>query len=404
MSMSERAKNLLTIVMLMVLATSAFVAGYFTNTFVSARSSNALTTTNQNDTNDFSVFLEAWDIVNDHYIGELPSSTEWTYAALEGAMGSLTDRYTVFIRPVARNQEVESLRGTFGGIGAYITRPEDGGDIILDPIPGNPAEKAGIQKGDVLLAVDGTELTAEMTVNDVVALIKGEKGTAVTLTVLHPEATEPTEIEVVRDDILIPSVSSTLLDEDETIGYIVLTRFSGESSNEIAEAVQSLQEQGAQKLILDLRNNGGGLLQAAVDVADHFLGDVPIVYQQNSRDGDERVTNATSETIAPDMPLVVLINGGTASASEILAGALQDHERAQLVGQKSFGKGSVQLVFDLRDGSSVHVTASRWFTPNRQQIDEQGLTPDMTVEQTQEAIDNGRDEILNQAIELLSEE
>jgi carboxyl-terminal processing protease len=226
-------------------------------------------------------------------------------------------------------------------------------------------------------------------------------GTEVTLTVLHPGAAEPVEVIIERGDILLPSVAHSLLAEDETIGYIQLTRFSGESSNEVEKAILDLQTRGADKLILDLRTNGGGLLEAAVDVTDHFLDGGPIMYQQVKGE-DERVYNATSETVAPDIPLVVLVDGGTASSAEIVAGALQDRDRALLVGSApTFGKGSVQLVYDLSDGSSVHVTASRWFTPNRHKIDQLGLQPDVLVEITQEAIDNGRDEVLNRAIEIL---
>ena len=157
-------------------------------------------------------------------------------------------------------------------------------------------------------------------------------------------------------------------------------------------------------MILDLRNNGGGLLNAAVDIADLFLSDGPILFQV-SRDEGEREYLATSETLAPDIPLVVLINGGTASASEIVSGALQDRGRATLIGDHpSYGKGSVQLVYDLSDGSSVHVTSARWFTPDRHQIDQQGLQPDISVEITQEGLDNGRDEVLNRAIEFLQTE
>jgi carboxyl-terminal processing protease len=196
-------------------------------------------------------------------------------------------------------------------------------------------------------------------------------------------------------------VSYRLLEETaDPIGYIQLTRFSGESSNEIREAIADLQEQGAASLILDLRHNGGGLLDAAVDVADHFLEGGPVLYQESREEG-EQVQRAAAETLAPDIPLVVLVDGATASAAEILAGALQDRERATLVGQKTFGKGSVQLVFDLADGSSVHVTSARWYTPDRHQIDQQGLSPDIAVEATQEDIDNGRDVWLNQAVEFL---
>lgn len=393
-TMSNRVRNGLTIFMLVLLSLSAFAAGYFANDILNENGA-ALAQ------EDFDVFWEAWDRIEQFYIGELPTAQERTYGAIRGAVESVNDPYTLFIEPVVRERERESLQGTFGGIGAFLSRPEDGGDIVLEPIPGNPAEIAGILAGDVLVAVDGVEITPEMTVADVADLIKGLKGTTVTLTVIHPGALEPVDIEIERDDILIPSVTYRLLEEDATIGYIQLTRFSGESSNEVADAIRTLQAGGAEKLILDLRQNGGGLLDAAVDVADHFLDGGPVVYQESKTD-DDRTFSATSATLAPDMPLVVLVDAGTASASEILAGALQDRERAKLVGgSKTFGKGSVQLVFDLSDGSSIHVTSARWLTPSRQQIDGQGLEPDVLVEITQEAIDNGRDEVLTRAVEFL---
>ena len=310
----------------------------------------------------------------------------------------LGDPYTFFVEPIDREIERQSLQGTFGGIGATVTRPEEGGPIYLEPIPGNPAEAAGILSGDELLAVDGVEITPEFTVQEVVERVRGEKGTQVVLTVLHPDETEPVDITVERGDILIPSVSYRLLRENDKVGYIQLSRFSGESANEIETAVLDLQSQGATQLILDLRGNGGGLLDAAVAVADHFLTDGPILYQQ-SRGEDERVYEASRDTLAPDIPIMVLVDGGSASSSEILAGALQDRGRALLVGSSpTFGKGSVQLVYDLSDGSSVHVTSSRWYTPDHHQLDQQGLQPDILVTVTQEDIDNGRDAVLNQAL------
>lgn len=383
----------------MALAGSAFIAGYFANDFVALRSGSGMLV---RDRQSFDVFWEAWDRISDNFIGNLPDGTAVTYGAIRGAIALLDDPYTVFIEPAVRDQERESLRGTFGGIGAYLRRPEEGGEILLEPIPGNPAEIAGILFGDVLVAVDGVAITPEMTVQQVVDLIRGEKGTAVLLTVIHPDTDEAIEISVVRDDILIPSVSYRLLDTEQPIGYVQLTRFSGESGNEIQAALTELLDAGAGAFILDLRQNGGGLLDAAVAVSDHFL-DGGVVVVQQSRGSGELAREATGETLVPDLPLVVLIDGGTASASEIVAGALQDRGRATLIGQKSFGKGSVQLVFDLSDGSSVHVTSARWLTPDRHQIDQRGLEPDIAVEITQEAVENGRDEILDRAIAFLLE-
>lgn len=391
--MSTQMRNGLTVLMLVVLAISAFAAGFFANDLLAMRNAAAYS-------DDLGVFWEAWRLIEDNFIGELPTDQARTYGAIRGSLEQLEDPYTVFVEPAARDAERDSLRGSFGGIGAYITRPEDGGDVLLEPIPGNPAEAAGMLPGDILLGVDGTAVTPEMTVEAIIDMIKGEKGTTVVLTVLHPDTTEPVDLTIVRDDILIPSVTYRLL-EEAPIGLIQLTRFSGESANEVSAAIEDLQSQGAEALVLDLRHNGGGLLNAAVDIADMFLDDGVVLYQQ-SRDEGERVFTATSETLAPETPLVILVDGGTASASEILAGALQDRERATVIGGKTFGKGSVQLVYELSDGSSVHVTSARWFTPDRNQIDGQGLTPDIEVEVTQEAIDNGRDEILARAIAYLT--
>jgi len=397
--MSIRSRDILTVILVLLLAAASFTAGFFVNNFVELRNGPDVAAA-QNE--DFSVFWEAWNRIEQNYIGSLPTSTEMTYGAIRGSLGILGDPYTIFIEPVVREQERESLRGNFGGIGANIQRNE-AGEVVLSPIPGNPAEAAGILDGDVLLAVDGLEVTAEMTVEEIAAIIRGEEGTAVTLTIIHPGQTDPNNITITRAVILLPSVAFQLLPDQPTLGYIRLSRFSGESAGEVERAILSLQEQGAERLILDLRQNGGGLLDAAVEVGDHFLDEGVVLYQI-SRTEDEKIFMSTDETTAADMPLVVLIDGGTASASEIVAGALQDRERAVLIGTTTFGKGSVQLVYDLSDGSSVHVTSARWFTPDRHQIDQQGLEPNIVVVPTEEAIADGRDEALEAAVDYLLSE
>ncbi len=397
--MSNRVRSGLTLFLLVILVVGAFGAGYLTRELVNGRGSPSLAHAEP----EMALFNEAWSLIQENFIGAIPESRAVTYGAIRGALGTLADPYTVFIEPAAREVERERLQGTFGGIGAYITRSEESGEVILETIPGNPAEAAGILTGDVLLAIDGRAIPPEMTVPEIIELVKGEKGTTVVLTVRHPGAAEPMDISVVRDDILLPSVVYRLMEQDPTIGYIQLSRFSGESGNEVGVALQSLQAQGATQFILDLRQNGGGLRDAAVEVTDHFLADGPLLILESQEDG-ERVFNATAETIALNEPLVVLVDGGTASASEIVAGALQDRERAILIGNsRTFGKGSVQLVFDLSDGSSVHVTSARWLTPNRHQIDQSGLEPDLMVEVTQDDVDNGRDPVLDRAIAYLQE-
>lgn len=397
--MSTKSRDILTAVLVLLLAMASFTAGFFVNDFVDLRTGQVGSVAQGEE---FELFWEAWARIEQNFIGTMPTPTEMTYGAIRGTLGILGDPYTLFVEPVAREQEITSLRGNFGGIGANLQRNEEG-EVILTPIPGNPAEEAGILDGDILLAVDGLEITAEMTVEDIAIIIRGEEGTAVTLSIRHPGQSEQADITIVRAVILLPSVVSRILPENPTIGYIRLSRFSGESGGEVEAAILSLQEQGAEQLILDLRQNGGGLLDAAVDVSDHFLDEGVLLYQ-NSRAEDEKVFMSTSETVAAEMPMVILVDRGTASASEIVAGALQDRDRAILIGTTTFGKGSVQLVYDLSDGSSVHVTSARWYTPDRHQIDQQGLAPDIEVVPTEEAIANGLDEVLEAAVEYLQSE
>lgn len=389
--MSDTLRNVLTVVMVVLMAVAAFAAGFLSRDFAEARMAG-----NGAVAADFALLDEAWSLVERNYIGDAPPSSEIAYGAIRGSLGVLGDPYTFFVEPQASRQEMERLRGNFGGIGATISR-SDAGELVLEPIPGNPAEAAGIRSGDVLLAVDGVALAADLPVPDVGELIKGEIGTPVTLTVRHRDADAPVDIIVTRGEILIPSVWSRLLDEDPTIGYLQLTRFSGESGNEVGAALRDLIDQGATRLIIDVRGNGGGIVDAAVAVSSNFVGDVPVLIQV-SQDGGEEVVSAESTPLVPDLPLVILIDGGTASASEIVAGALQDLDRAVLIGQKTFGKGSVQNIFTLSDGSAIHVTSARWYTPSRQPIDQVGLTPDIPVEPGADAHETGRDDMLQRAI------
>jgi carboxyl-terminal processing protease len=394
--MARSKRDILLIALVVGLAVLAFGAGFLADELVRRETGREGSFASGGD---LSLFWEAWGRVESSYLGQLPSAQKTTYGAVRGALSTLGDPYTVFVEPQERQDEKTRLRGNFGGIGASLQRDEDG-NLILEPIAGNPAAAAGILSGDILLKVDGRSIEADMAVGDIADLIRGEEGTEVTLAVLHPGAEEPVEITIVRAVILLPSVSYRILEEEPTIGYIILSRFSAESAGEIKAALEDMFSQGAEKVILDLRHNGGGLLNAAVDVSDLFLDEGTVVYQI-SRDEDEREFRSTDDTVAESQPLVVLVDGATASASEIVAGALSDRGRAELIGSTTFGKGSVQLVYDLSDGSSVHVTSARWYTPDRRQLDQHGLEPDIAVELTQEAIDAGRDETLLRAIDYL---
>jgi carboxyl-terminal processing protease len=397
--MTSKRRDLLTIVMIVLLAALSFGAGFLVNELVEIRRDGGFSTVAGND---FTVFWEAWEHIEDSFIGEIPAGKAITYGAARGSMSVLDDPYTLFVEPAAREQERERLRGFFDGVGVELSRNEDG-KLVMVPIPGNPAEEAGILSGDILVAVDGIELTEETTIEEIAQLVRGEEGTKVILTVIHPGSNQPTDIPVIRAAILLPSVTHRILADDEAIGYIRLSRFTGESGSEVEQAIVNLKEAGATSLILDLRQNGGGLRDAAIEVSDHFL-DSGMVVIQLSKEADEQEFFATAGETAGGMPLVILVDESTASAAEIVAGALQDHQRATLIGLPTFGKGSVQLVFDLSDGSSVHVTSAKWLTPNRNQLDQQGLQPEIEVEITQEAIDLGRDEILERAITYLGQQ
>ncbi len=348
---------------------------------------------------EFSVFWEAWHLVEAAYYGSLPDMQHVTWGAIRGALATLGDPHTTFLEPEPRQREREDLSGRFGGIGAYVSENEEG-QIILEPMPDLPAAKAGVQAGDVLLQVDDTEVTDAMDVNDVVSLVRGEIGSIVRLTLEREGEPEPIVVEIRREEIPSPSVEWRMVEEAPGVGYVRIAIFSGRTQLELQEALEELLAQGMTHLVLDLRGNGGGLFDAAIDVANEFLGDGVVLYQVE-KGKEEEVFQASSKTTLPDSPMVVLVDGGTASASEIVAGALQDRGRAELVGEKTYGKGSVQEVYDLSDGSSVHITHAQWFTPNRRAISGEGLVPDLEVSITDEDRNQGRDPQLDRAIEHL---
>ena len=349
---------------------------------------------------EFGVFWEAWHYVENSFFGELPDAQHMTWGAIRGSLSALNDPHTTFLEPQPRQREKENLSGRFGGIGAYVSQTEDG-SIVLDPMPDLPADQAGVQKGDIVIEVDDTIITPGMTVEDVVNLVRGEVGTVVRLSLLRESQADPVIVEIERQEIPSPTVEARMLDEAEGMGYIRITLFSGRTNRELEDALEELSDLGMSMLVLDLRGNGGGLFDAAIDVASQFLSDGVVLYQVSKGDEErtERVKRGGEYTVGP---LVVLVDGGTASASEIVVGALQDQGRAILVGQKTFGKGSVQSVFDLSDGSSVHVTSAQWLTPNRHQISGQGLTPDLEVVITDDDRSQGRDPQIERAIEYLT--
>ena len=348
---------------------------------------------------DLALYWEVWNRVEEQFYGGIPVETNSTYGAIRGSLATLDDPYTIFLEPEPAAKEKAQLEGQFGGIGAFVQQNE-AGEIVLNPMRDQPAEQAGLQEGDVLVGVNGSDLTPEMTVDDVVNQIRGEVGTDVTLTVRRAGSDDLLDIVITRSIIETPSADWRVLEEDPNIGYIRLTAFTERSPSEVELALTELTEQGASSFILDLRGNGGGLLDAAVDIASEFLADGVVVREDRQNEG-EREYSVRSGGQLLEAPLVVLVNGGTASASEIVAGALQDYDRATLIGEKTFGKGSVQLIYELSDRSRLHVTVAKWFTPDGNKIDGTGLIPDVEVLFTEDDHANQRDPQLERAIDFM---
>jgi carboxyl-terminal processing protease len=394
MSASRTTKIFLLALVLTSMVIGAFIVGVGATWLLMHGS-----TARADEAAEFGVFWEAWHLIENQFFGDLPDMQHVTWGAIRGAIATLDDPHTTFLEPQPRQREKEDLSGRFGGIGAYVSQTEDG-LIVLDPMPDLPAEKAGVQKGDSVIRVDDTEITADMTIDEVVTLLRGQIGTTVYLTLRREGQTEPVHVEIERQEIPSPSVEWRMLEEADGVGYVRVMLFSGRTATELNDALEELEGQGMTHLVVDLRSNGGGLFDAAIDASSRFLRDGIVVYQIE-KDGSEQAYRATGGAKFEDLPMVLLVDGGTASASEIMAGALQDNDRAVLVGEKTYGKGSVQQVFDLSDGSSVHITAAKWLTPDRRQIDGQGLMPDLEVSITEEDRSQGRDTQLERAIEYL---
>jgi len=380
-------------IQLTVVALGAWIAILFTAGFAAQ-----LVWLDGNATEDpLGPFWDVWGIVEENVYGEVPPPRERTVGAIRGVIELLDDPYTTFVEPQPRELERDRLRGSFGGIGVEVYR-DTLGRMTLSPYEDSPALHAGLRAGDVLLAIDGEPITDETTLGDVRATLHGERGTSVTLTVARPPG-DPFDVQIERQQIDVPSVTWRVLPEYPDIGYIHVQSFTERTPDESAQAVAELSDRTT-TLVLDLRDNYGGLTRSAVDVASLFIPEGSTVYYEVAQDGEEKAFNAGAHPIQMlDRPMVVLVNEGTASAAEIVVGALQAHGRARLLGERTFGKGSVQLLFELSDGSSLHVTNAIWLTPDRKPIGEDGLTPDVPV-----TGDSTADEQLYEAVALLQRE
>ncbi len=351
---------------------------------------------------EFALFWDVWSKVIHYYVDPKTIDVQkLVYGAITGMVNAVGDPYTSFFPPKENKDFKEELGGAFEGIGAQLGLNE-GYVIIESPLRGSPAEKAGLKPKDYILKVDGKE-TVGWSVQDAVNKIRGPKGTKVLLTILHESATKPVDISIERATITIPSVVSWIKspaeiteisaateaasfrnDATKAVAYIQLSRFGDNTNNDWIKAVSEIvayKKNNGNKLagfILDMRNNPGGYLEGSVFVASEFIKSGVVVSQKNS-DGSLQEYKVNRSGSLLDIPMVVIINKGSASAAEIVTGALRDYKRATVVGEKSFGKGTVQTPFDLSGGSSVHITTGKWLLPKGDSISEKGITPDITV-------------------------
>ena len=314
---------------------------------------------------------ETQTLLDGLYLYEQPDEIIREYGAIRGLLQTLDDPGTFFIEPPVSQSEADGLAGVYGGIGVSLQRGNNG-EWLLFPFETGPARGANIQDGDILIAINGVPLQATDAVEVVNQKLRGEviDGNGVELTLARDEQIT---IFVPFDVIEIPSVISRVLEEDERIGYIKLLSFTNRAPIQLEAALQDLMQREIDALILDLRDNAGGLLQEALQITDQFLPDGIAMFQRSV--DNEETFRTTNEGLAEDVMLAILINGNTASASELVAGAILDRERGVLIGQPSYGKGSIQQIHALSDGSSLHITTAEWLTPNRTILNQQGLQP-----------------------------
>lgn len=346
---------------------------------------------------DFNLFWEVWDQLGKKYVdqGKI-NEKKLFYGALKGMTAAVGDPYTVFMDPVISKGFQDDLAGTFEGIGAEIGIKNDVLTIVA-PLPDMPAEKAGLKAGDKVLAING-DSTLGISIDEAVNKIRGEKGTPVTLTVFRDEFEKPEDIEIIRGKILVSSVRTTL--RDDNIYVVKVTSFNEDTKMKFDKAIADIIEKNPEGIILDLRNNPGGYLDTAIEMSSEWIEDGPVVIEKFSEDRKNEYL-ARGRARLKDFKTVVLVNQGSASASEIVSGALQDKNEAKIVGMQTFGKGSVQTLEPLSDGSSLKITVAKWLTPKGRSINDFGITPDIIVDYTLENYENDEDPQMDKAIEII---
>lgn len=348
---------------------------------------------------DFSLFWEAYNTLSENFVNpEKIDKQKIIYGAIEGMAKSLGDPYTSFFDPEQSKQFSDDLSGYFSGIGAEVGIKKDQLTIVA-PLPGTPAEKAGLKPGDIIFKIDSKD-SVDMSTEEAVKLIRGQKGTTVTLSIYREGWASTKDFKIIRDTIKVPSMEWKLIEPD--IAYVHIFQFDQSLSSDFKKAGMEIINSNAKKIILDLRNNPGGYLELSQEIAGWFLerGQV-VTIESFGKDKEDQIYKTNGNANFANYPMAILINSGSASASEILAGALRDNKNIQLIGEKSFGKGSVQQVLSLSNGSSIKITIAKWLTPKGNSISEVGLSPDIKIEITEEDLDAEKDPQLEKALEII---
>ncbi len=356
-------------------------------------------TTTQDTTTLFKPFWDAWSLVHQEYVDQPVNDTDLMRGAIKGMIDALGDEHSSYWDPTMFAQTSADLTGkTYDGIGAWV---DTTGEFlrIISPMPDSPAAKAGLRPGDLVIAVDKEDMTGKPG-DYVLQHILGTAGTEVTLTIARSGEKQPFTVTVMRAHITVPQADGKMLDNH--IAYVRLYTFGDQTEGQLQNYLKELLPQKPVGLILDLRNNGGGYLDTAIEVVSEFIKSPNVVMIEQYGDGTRNTYTAAPNGLATDIPLVVLVNEGTASASEITAGAIQDYGRGTLVGAKTYGKGSVQQITQLKsDGGAVRITVARWLTPKERQINKVGLTPDVVVPLSADDAQNNRDPQLDKAVQIL---
>ena len=347
---------------------------------------------------DFSLFWDAWKVIEDKFVNRSKlDAQKMVYGAINGMLHALGDPYTVFMPPEENKKFSEDMKGEFGGIGAEIGMRKDILTIIA-PLEGSPAKAAGLLPQDKVLKVDGKS-TDGMSIDEAINLIRGPKGEAVVLNIFRDGWKDAKDFKIIRDTIVIPVIKWQM--KDNKVAYIQLYHFSENSASEFKKVAQEAISAGAKSVVLDMRGNPGGYLESAVDIISWFVSDNQVVAIEDFGNGKKTEYKSVGYQKLMSYPAVLLVDAGSASASEIVAGALRDLRNIKLVGTKTFGKGSVQQVEQMRNGSSLKITVAKWLTPSGKSIMDEGLEPDEKVELTEDDINNNRDPQLDKALEML---